>query len=776
MAEAANDGTPFDPRLYLALILLRWQIVTVCFLYGLLVGVLFLQFTPKKFVTQTELKSFIDPSLENAVGTRWASVDRHRSLLGSNQARDEAVERLSPEWGAKLGDKRKMFLDIEMKTVGQQRLRLTIHSENPRYAEALLRETLKIHQRMFDESRAQGTESATDLITKELAKMEELIHTADNAVFEYERLNDIRRVSTQAKEEDQYITNIMSQRRALRTKMWMMEMQFPALRTADLGVIESVNAYRLTGEGKLVLNIAGGAGAAGGNEGEASPSSATGAAGEDIPSVGKTGAESGLNRTMAERGIGWADLRYSLIELETKEAEMAKSLKDDHPLLKDTRKQIADVRNRLRMAAEMEFRSTMDDYRATQLTHDALEAAEYKWQAVNWEKARKMAELRRLQSQRERYEKSYADLYQRLNDIRITEEIRAERVEYGTPSSSSTPVWPDPIRVLGLSLGIGLGVGIGLSVLMQVFDNKVQTIADVERKLGIPFLGGVPYWVHSGLEKAIRPIVTEEHSVGAVEAYRALRTNIMAALEKAGEKVLIVTSADSREGKTLTALNTAIMMAQMHRRVLLVDMDLRRGRLHRSLGLDKEPGITNVLRGEMSLRSVIVPTRIENLFLAPPGPAAEDAPELLQSVGPGNVFTEILDEYDYIVCDTSPVLRVTDTVILASHGVGVVVYVARVNHTPKPLIRYSLDVLKDARVVGMVLNSIEMHKIASMYYAYQYPNYAYYSNAYSYGYSYAYYGDQADIEGKKIRRRGGVTSGSKRSLGKWFTDTFLPSA
>ena len=96
------------------------------------------------------------------------------------------------------------------------------------------------------------------------------------------------------------------------------------------------------------------------------------------------------------------------------------------------------------------------------------------------------------------------------------------------------------------------------------------------------------------------------------------------------------------------------------------------------------------------------------------------------------------------------------------------------NHTPKPLVRYSLDVLKDAHVIGMVLNSIEMHKISSLYYAYQYPNYAYYSNAYSYGYSYSYYGDDAVDGGKKFRRKGSVVSQSKRSLGKWFRDTFLP--
>jgi tyrosine-protein kinase Etk/Wzc len=279
--------------------------------------------------------------------------------------------------------------------------------------------------------------------------------------------------------------------------------------------------------------------------------------------------------------------------------------------------------------------------------------------------------------------------------------------------------------------------------------------------------------VHSGLEKTIRPIVTEEHSSGAVEAYRALRTTVLTALAKANEKIVLVTSADSKEGKTLTTLNLAIMVAQMGKRVLLVDMDLRRGRLHRSLGIEREPGVTDCLRGGKSLREVIQPTRIENLWLAPTGSPEENAAELLQSSDIPGLFVQIQDDYDYIFLDSSPVLRVTDTVIVANQGVGVVLYVARVNHTPKPLVRYSLDMLRDAHILGMILNSIEMHKISSLYYTYHYPNYAYYSNAYAYGYDYYYYGEgRRDV---RMRRRRRTSFGrALEAAGRWFRRTFLP--
>jgi capsular exopolysaccharide synthesis family protein len=360
-------------------------------------------------------------------------------------------------------------------------------------------------------------------------------------------------------------------------------------------------------------------------------------------------------------------------------------------------------------------------------------------------------------------------LYGRLQETRVAEELKAEHFrlveQVGTEPK---PVWPDPMKILLMVLGLGLGSGFGVALLLQTMDDKIQSIRDVEETLWVPFLGGVPFWVHSGLEKAFRPIVTEEHASGAIEAYRALRTSVITALRKMNEKIMMVTSADSREGKTLTALNMAIMIAQMGSRVLLVDMDLRRGRLHRSLGVEKTPGATDALREGRALREVVRRTRVENLSLVPTGSAIENSAELLQSADLVKFYADVQDDYDYILIDTSPVLRVTDAVIMATQGPGAVLYVARVNHTPKPLIRYSLEMLKDARILGLIMNSIELHKISSLYYAYQYPNYAYYSNAYAYGYSHYQYGDSADTGFS-----GGVGT-RLREFGRRLRKTLLP--
>jgi tyrosine-protein kinase Etk/Wzc len=206
---------------------------------------------------------------------------------------------------------------------------------------------------------------------------------------------------------------------------------------------------------------------------------------------------------------------------------------------------------------------------------------------------------------------------------------------------------------------------------------------------------------------------------------------------------------------------------------LLVDMDLRRGRLHKSLGVEKTPGMTDVLSEGKPFQDVIQTTRFEKLWFAPAGSTIDNSAETLQSVDLKRIFGEIKDDYDYILIDTSPVLRVTDTVIVANQHLGVVVYVARVGRTPKPMIRYSLDLLKDVRVIGMIMNSIEMHKISSLYYAYQYPNYAYYSNAYAYGYDY-YYDDSGKGAGKGGPHRGPIAR-KRQALFKWLRGLLLPT-
>lgn len=753
-----------DFRQYVGIIFFRWQIIALCFLYCLLAGVLYIHLAPKKWETKAKVTLYRDPLLaisnRNESNPFWTSFSLHEHMLTNPLLIQRVVGRLKDEWGDRFTNARQMELPVTVNRMrGVSRLfAVSVRSGHPDYNEAFLTTLIDEHRVEWMNLQTQSRDAAGDMLEAELARLEQRIKEAEDDKLEYQRLHDIARTEARSTMESRYLEALMARRNQLSTELMLLEAQFPMLQDASASLISDVGSLtKETGAVKAPTE-------------------------EDDEDDEEAEEKAGLHAALRDTGTGsaskpsmgaeWQNLAARLVRLEQREKQMAGDLRSGHPQLVALRQEITKVREQLELARRLELARLEDRHRALTIQLEAVEGAEYKWQAKNLLASQRKAEYNRIAGIVERYEENYATLFERLHDMRVSEELKAERFNVSEePRAGDKPVWPDPLKILLMALAGGLGSGFGLALLLQVLDNKVQSIKDVEEELGVPFIGGVPYWVHSGLEAMIRPIVTEEHSAGAVEAYRALRTTVINAMDKVNEKLLLVTSADSREGKTLTTLNMAIMIAQMGKRVLLVDMDLRRGRLHRSLGVDRSPGVTDALAKGGSLREYLSGTRIDNLDIVPTGSSVDDAAELLQTNSIVNLFDEIQDDYDYILVDTSPVLRVTDTVILASQGIGVALYVARVNHTPKPLIRYSLGMLQDAQVLGLVMNSIEMHKISSLYYTYQYPNYAYYSNAYAYGYNYYYYGD---VRGEKgHRRRPSVRTRAQRA-GRWLKKTLLP--
>jgi capsular exopolysaccharide synthesis family protein len=763
----------FDVRIYLAILFFRWQTIAVCFLYALLAAVLYVHLAPKTYLTACKLLIHRDPNLQlSGEQSPWSSISSHIYLLQSEKLRLRVARELAPAWGEQMGSIEKMALPVAVGRVGgfPSMLQLSVKSRNSAYGELFLTKLLEEHQEEWQSIQSESARSATRMLEEELTRLEEKIRLAEDDLIEYQRLHDIARVDARASMEAQYLSALMQRRNQLTTELMLLEAQFPLLKDANPAIIGDVS--RLTRETGAVQPVEAGSSKDNGADEPDKPSAAeSGLPKPVLPAEFTSRQESG---EMAKAVEGWHNLRTELGKLQEEERDLASKFKPEHPQLMAVRKKIGEIQKQLRLGAEVEMGKLRDRHKALTIQLNALESAEYKWQAKNLLASQRQAELNRISSVVGRFENNYNTLYSRLHDMKVSEELKAEH--FRTVESVATedrPVWPDPLKILGMALVLGLGLGLGLAVTIQAIDNKIQSIHDVEGELNIPFLGGVPYWAHSGLEKTIRPIVTEEQSAGAVEAYRAVRTNLLNALEKVNEKVVIVTSADSREGKTLTALNVSLLVAQLGKKVLLVDMDIRRGRLHRSLGLPKEPGVTQVLRGLSTLSGAVVHTRFENLDLVPCGGMVDNAAELLHRTDLCDLFREVRDQYDYIFIDSSPVLRVTDTVVVANQKVGVVLYVARVNHTPKPMIRYSLGMLEDARVLGLVMNSIEMHRISSLYYSYLYPNYSYYSNAYEYGYNYQdYYGE--GLGGRPRRRRRGGLAGKWDDAGRWIRKLFLP--
>ncbi len=747
-----------DYRVYIGLLLMHWKLLVACLLYALLGAILYLQFAPKTYEAHCTLMIYRDPNLQIASSrSPWDSFASHAFLLQADTIKRRAADNLREKWSA-VPDRHRIPAVVARRGRGlASTIAISARGPDRGYAVAFLSELIKEHKSEWQSIQMKAVHEATGTLLRELNKLENEIGKAEEKLIEYQRLHDIARVEAKGSMESRYLMALMQRRNQMSTELMLLESQHTFLQDAEVGVIRGV--AELTRETGLLAPL----------PDDEAEGPWPGPERESIPL--RVEPES-RPAELSESERGWQDLRVRLARLRETERELAGDLRPEHPQLVALRKEIQDVRDRLDVAAQVEAQRLKDRHESLRIQIKALAAAEHKWQSRNLLASQRRTELNRIAAVVDRYVANHRTLYGRYHDLLASSELRAEHFEEVTPvTASPQPVWPDPSKILLIALALGFGSGLGLTLVLEVLNNRVQTVRDVEDELGVPFLGGVPHWVHSGLERMIRPVVTEENSEGAIEAYRTLRVGLLSALDKTGEKIVIMTSADSREGKTLTSLNLAIMIGQTGKKTLLVDMDIRRGRLHRSFGMEKEPGVTDMLRKRQSMKDAVMRTGFDNLDFVPSGSSAHDCAELLQSVGLATLIGDLKDVYDCILIDTSPVLRVTDTSIVAGQGIGVVVYVARVNRTPKPLIRYSMDMLKDARIVGLIMNDIEMHKIGSLYYSYMYPNYAYYSYAYSYGSDYYHYGDGGSH--RRPRRRTGVNVKINR-LKKWLRQMFLP--
>ncbi len=328
------------------------------------------------------------------------------------------------------------------------------------------------------------------------------------------------------------------------------------------------------------------------------------------------------------------------------------------------------------------------------------------------------------------------------NNFRI---INAARV----PTSPSEPNIP---RNLAFALVLGIVSGVGLAFMLENMDNTVRTPEQATALSLLPSLGMIPLGSKSAsyggsgkrlaltASKEVVETVTQVRPQSQMaESYRALRTSLLLSNLGAPPKVIMITSARPQEGKTTTSINTAIVLAQKGVRVLLIDADLRRPSIHKTLGMGPRSGLSNVLTGSATVQQTITTSPIlPNLFIMPAGTPPPNPAELLASSNLRDLILELREQYDHIVIDTPPTLSVTDAVVLSPRA-DATILVIRSGHTTKQALRRSRDILMqvNAHVAGVLLNAVDLTS-PDYYYYYEYQG--------KYG---AYYQEEAPGDGKE---------------------------
>ena len=269
------------------------------------------------------------------------------------------------------------------------------------------------------------------------------------------------------------------------------------------------------------------------------------------------------------------------------------------------------------------------------------------------------------------------------------------------PAVPTRPTEPKPVLWIGLALGLGLLSGTALALLRNTLDTRIRSKADIGEVTDAPLLGGIGFHAEASTAPLI---VHNEPRSPLAESYRALRTNLQFVSFEGHNRTFVVTSAMPGEGKSTTAANLAVCLAETGASVLLVDADLRRPRVAEMMGLEGTIGLTDLLVGRAELVDAVQPWGNLDLHVLPSGTVPPNPSELLGSLAMASLVSAVEIDYDFVVIDSPPLLPVTDAAVLSRCVTGVIVATAA-QRSSRHQLKQALAAISEigSRTVGIVL-------------------------------------------------------------------------
>ncbi|HVA40143.1 MAG TPA: polysaccharide biosynthesis tyrosine autokinase [Candidatus Binataceae bacterium] len=462
-------------------------------------------------------------------------------------------------------------------------------------------------------------------------------------------------------------------------------------------------------------------------------------------------------------------MQAELNQLAAQDASLSNQFTAAYPPLAQLRAKEGALKDRLHQEIQNSINGVESSYQQALEKEHELDAEMQRQRTMTMSLNDAAVQYAILQRDVDTYRQLYNAVLKRMKNVGVEAEAQTSNVSIVDKATAPRiPSYPKKVRALMVSAVLGLLGALGLAFLLDYLDNTLKDPEEAERYLRLPNIGIIPEFNRlnsagygpkgyapakaltavlatdgggdtpkaltngsngngaNGARSrkaaaAVQELVTEHGSYSALgEAYRNLRTALLLSRAGAPPKVTLVTSAIAGEGKTVTAVNTAAMLAQLGASVLLIDADMRRPRCHRVLDLDNNLGLTEVLTGVRDLHDLIRPTAVPNLFFLGSGSVPPNATELVGSSKMHQVVTQLQQIYDYIVIDSPPVMPVSDALLLSTIVDGVLL-VTNASRTAKQQVRAARARLEYARakIFGTVLNRVRMHHSEYQYYNHQ---------------------------------------------------------
>jgi len=556
--------------------------------------------------------------------------------------------------------------------------------------------------------RSGSSQNTVENLGRQAAALAEKIADTEGELLAFVRENSVVGIRERGNVAATLLAKLSKQSAEYRTQRMLLEAQQPLLAQAPDEVVLALMEYGLP-----TASIS-------------SPSSDNVQEGEGA----SVGAESLIEHGVVAPPL-WDNLKRENAILEAQLVSYRKKFKDEHPLIQKTMLELQRNEDAIKVEIQFALKQYYSQLEALTIKEKAAHQVEQKWEEQALEIDRKQKEYEGLQRGLVRLQGLYDLIFNRLQEVDISASIQMESVrilERALPSGG--PLKPRNLQSLFLAALIGLALGVGLIFALEFMDDSIRYPEEVARALGVPYLGLVPtaHWKRANDDSYW--IGNVDPSSGFAEAYRNVRSALL--LNPSGKpfKTLAVASAVPKEGKTTTSANLATSFAQTGHRVLLVDVDLHRGGLHRFFGLQAGRGLTEILSGQTHFEDVVQHTSVDGLDLVGTGAFPDNPAELVLRREMTSFLDEVSSKYDLVVLDAPPILAVSESTVIASQADGTLLVVWS-GRTSRKLVQAAIRQLmsRGANLLGCILNNLDLTRMgnygASSYYHY-------------YGYDYRY--------------------------------------
>jgi capsular exopolysaccharide synthesis family protein len=420
------------------------------------------------------------------------------------------------------------------------------------------------------------------------------------------------------------------------------------------------------------------------------------------------------------------EIKQMEVNLYKRISELSKKYGKNHPKMIAVQSEIDSLNNRKHKEIQRVINSLRNEYQVALAKEKTLLQALSKQKKESMDLNQKSIQYGVLQREAESARHMYELLIKRFKETSLTEDMKTGNVRIVDPAE--VPKYPiRPRKKLNIFLGtiLGLFMGIAVAFTFEFLDNTLKNPEDIRNYLNVPYLGPVPTF-DLEREDIDNPELITQYSPKstASESYRGIRTSLLFSSADKPPKIILISSAGPSEGKTLTSTNLAITMAQAGSRVVIVDCDMRKPKVHKMFGIGRDKGMSSVLVSndlEEVLQDVIIHSDIPNLDVIPCGPIPPNPSEIIGSQKMSRIMEILQEQYDRIIVDSPPITAVTDSTVLAKFVDGVML-VVHAGVTPRQVVKTGLEQIQgvDANILGAVLNDVDTGKESYYYYQYYY--------------------------------------------------------